>query len=327
MLSWQWPYLFVILPLPILIRWLIPARESALGAVRVPFYKSLEQLSETTDGAGKSIWLLAILALLTWVFLVTAAARPTWIGDPVSLPQERRDLMLAVDISGSMKERDMQARGGYIPRITAVKAVVGEFVVQRAGDRLGLILFGEQGYLQTPLTYDSQTVNQQLQEAQLGFAGSATAIGDSIGLAIKKLRDRPADSRVLILLTDGANTAGTDPLKAADIAAEAQIRIHTIGVGADSKITTDFFGRQQRVNPSSDLDEKTLTAIASKTGGQYFRARNPDELQAIYQELDKLEPIPEEQTFRPTRSLTHWPMGVALLLSALLVISLGRLSR
>ena len=327
MLSWQWPYLFALLPIHLLVRWLLPARESALGAVRVPFYKSLEQLSDSTEGKGKSVWLMASLSLITWLCLITAAARPTWIGDPVSLPQERRDLLLAVDISGSMKENDMQVNGRYIPRITAVKAVVGDFVIQRAGDRLGLILFGEQGYLQTPLTYDSQTVNQQLQEAQLGFAGSATAIGDSIGLAIKRLRGRPADSRVLILLTDGANTAGTDPIKAANIASEAGIRIHTIGVGAESKIATDFFGRQQRINPSSDLDETTLRAIATKTGGQYFRARDPQELQNIYQELDKLEPIPEEQTFRPTRSLTHWPLIVALIFSALLVIGLGRLSR
>jgi len=326
MLSWQWPYLFALLPLPLLIRWLLPARESALGAVRVPFYESLESLHDNTAGAGKSTWLLAGLALLTWACLVTAAARPTWIGEPVNLPQERRDLMLAVDISGSMKEKDMLVNGRYIRRVDAVKAVVGDFVAKRAGDRLGLILFGEQGYLQTPLTYDSKTVNQQLQEAQLGFAGNATAIGDSIGLAIKKLRSRPADSRVLILLTDGANTAGTNPLKAADIAAEAAIRVHTIGVGADTKITQDFFGRQQQINPSSDLDETTLNAIAKKTGGQYFRARDPKELQDIYQELDKLEPIPEEQSFRPTRSLSHWPMAIALLLSVLLALSMGRLS-
>lgn len=327
MLSWQWPYLFALLPLPLLIRWLLPARESALGAIRVPFYDSLQQLSDDAAGSSKSFWILAILATIIWCCLIGAAARPTWVGDPVSLPQERRDLMLAVDISGSMKERDMLVNNRYIPRITAVKTVVGEFVKQRVGDRLGLILFGEQGYLQTPLTYDSKTVNQQLQEAQLGFAGNATAIGDSIGLAIKTLRSRPADSRVLILLTDGANTAGKNPLEAMEIAAEAGIRIHTIGVGAASKIATDFFGRQQRVNPSSELDEKTLSAIANKTGGQYFRARDPKELQSIYQELDKLEPIPEEQTYRPTQSLTHWPMIAALALSALLLVSLGRLSR
>lgn len=208
----------------------------------------------------------------------------------------------------------------YTDRITAVKAVVGEFVEKRASDRLGLILFGQQAYLQTPLTFDSKTVNQQLQEAQIGFAGNNTAIGDAIGLAIKRLRGRPAESRVLILLTDGANTAGTEPLQAAAIAAEAEIRIHTVGVGADEMITRSLFGRNQRVNPSRDLDEGTLNAIAEQTGGQYFRARDPKELQKIYAEIDRLEPIPEEQTFRPTRSLLHWPLSAALGFSLLLML-------
>jgi Ca-activated chloride channel family protein len=228
--------------------------------------------------------------------------------------------MLAVDISGSMEQQDMLVNSQYTNRITAVKAVVGEFVEQRASDRLGLILFGQQAYLQTPLTHDSKTVNQQLQEAQLGFAGNATAIGDAIGLAIKRLRGRPAESRVLILLTDGANNAGTDPLEAAAIAAEANIRIHTIGVGADEIITRGFFGQNQRINPSSDLDETTLEAIADKTGGKYFRARDPQELQQIYAEIDKLEPIPDEQTFRPSRSLLHWPLSAALGFSLLLML-------
>jgi len=296
------------------------SHEGAAGAIRVPFYQQLNTLNTDTSLAPSRVWLKAVLVWAIWLALVLAVARPTWVGEPVSLPQDRRDLMLAVDISGSMKEADMLLGQDYTNRITAVKAVVGDFVKQRSGDRLGLILFGEQGYLQTPLTYDSQTVNQQLQEAQLGFAGNATAIGDAIGLAIKKLRDRPAESRVLILLTDGANTAGTEPLQAANIASEANIRIHTVGVGADSKRVRDFFGRIRDTNPSRDLDEKTLLAVAEKTGGQYFRARDPDELSRIYAEIDRLEPLPEDQTFRPTRSLTHWPIGLALLLSGLLLL-------
>lgn len=320
MLSWQWPYLFVLLPLPLLVRWLSLPHAGAAGAIRVPFYHQLKTLSGDQVNAPSRVWVKALLIWLAWAALVTAVARPTWVGEPVSLPQERRDLMLAVDISGSMQEEDMLLGREYTNRITAVKAVVGDFVEQRSGDRLGLILFGEQGYLQTPLTFDSQTVNQQLQEARLGFAGNATAIGDAIGLAIKRLRDRPADSRVLILLTDGANTAGTDPMQAADIAAEANIRIHTVGVGADSKRVRDFFGRARETNPSRDLDEKTLLAVAEKTGGQYFRARDPEELSRIYSEIDQLEPIPEDQTFRPTRSLSHWPIGLVLLLGGLLLL-------
>ena len=325
MLSWQWPYVFAMLPLPLLVRWFLTPHVSAAGAIRVPFYEHLRTLSGNQINAPAQAWIKALVMWLVWLALLVAVARPTWVGEPVSLPQERRDLMLAVDISGSMKEADMLLGREYTNRITAVKAVVGDFIQQRSGDRLGLILFGEQGYLQTPLTYDSQTVNQQLQEAQLGFAGNATAIGDAIGLAIKRLRDRPAQSRVLILLTDGANTAGTDPLQAAGIAAEANIRIHTVGIGADSKRVRDFFGRVRETNPSRDLDEQTLLAVAKQTGGQYFRARDPDQLSRIYEEIERLEPIPEDQTFRPTRSLIHWPIGGALLLGFLLLLLNRRL--
>lgn len=327
MLSWHWPYLFALLPLPLLIRWLMTPVESAAGAIRVPFYQRLQNLNSGHMSQTSHHWLRAMFIWLTWAALVTAAAGPMWVGEPVNIPQERRDLMLAVDISGSMEETDMKVNGGYTNRITAVKYVVGDFINQRSSDRLGLILFGEQGYLQTPLTYDGATVNQQLQEAQLGFAGNATAIGDAIGLAIKRLRDRPAESRVLILLTDGANTSGTDPLTAAGIAKEADIRIHTVGVGAESKVERGFFGRSRTVNPSRDLDEKTLTAIADTTGGQYFRARDPNELQQIYAEINRLEPIPDDQTFRPTQSLTHWPILMALLLSALLTLVIRLIGR
>ncbi len=320
MLSWQWPLILLLLPLPTIVRWLSPAHTESLSAIRVPFYQKLQSLQGASTVSTRHSITGTLVLWLIWVSLLIAVARPTWVGEPVNLPQERRDLMLAVDISGSMRERDMLVGSGYTDRITAVKAVVGDFIQKRSTDRLGLILFGQQGYLQTPLTFDGSTVRQQLEEAQLGFAGNATAIGDSIGLAIKRLRDRPADSRVLILLTDGANTAGTEPMQAADIAAEAKIRIHTVGVGADEIITKGFFGRKRRVNPSTDLDETTLRAIAEKTGGKYFRARDPQELQQIYAEIDRLEPVPDEQTFRPTRSLLHWPLSVCLTLCFLLVL-------
>lgn len=326
MLSWQWPYALALLPLPFLVRALLASHDQAAGAIRVPFFNTLESLNSSNVSNNTVRFAKVLLIWLVWACLLVALARPTWVGEPVSIPQDRRDLMLAVDISGSMQEQDMLIQNKYIDRISAVKVVVGEFVEKRTGDRMGLILFGEQGYLQTPLTHDRQTVKQQLQEAQLGFAGNATAIGDAIGLAIKRLRDRPSESRILILLTDGANNAGTEPLQAANIAAEAEIKIHTIGVGADEKLERGFFGRTRRVNPSADLDEVTLKAIADKTGGQYFRARNPQELNNIYDELDRLEPIPEEQTFRPTRSLLHWPLSAALLLNLLLMMLLRRLA-
>ncbi|TNE93284.1 MAG: VWA domain-containing protein, partial [Gammaproteobacteria bacterium] len=193
------------------------------------------------------------------------------------------------------------------------------FVERRQGDRLGLILFGTRPYLQTPLTFDRQTMNTLLNEAQIGFAGESTAIGDAIGLAVKRLQSRPENHRVLILLTDGANSAGeAQPLEAAEIAAREGITIYTIGIGAEVVVERSFFG-SRRINPSRDLDETTLTAIADKTGGRYFRARNPDELQQIYAQLDQLEPVEQEaETLRPTKALFYWPLGVALLCSLLL---------
>jgi Ca-activated chloride channel family protein len=324
MLSWQWSFLFWLVPLPLLVRWLLPARDATSGAIQVPFYSLLRDLDASSESRIRGVWLTALLVWLVWFSLLAAAARPTWIGDAVSVPQDRRDLMLAVDISLSMREADMLVQKQYTDRLSAVKAVVGQFIKQRTGDRIGLILFGQEAYLQTPLTFDSNTVRQQLEEAQLGFAGNATAIGDTIGLATKKLRDRPADSRVLILLTDGANTAGAAPAKAASIAAEAGIRIHTIGVGADMRQVKDIFGRTRTRKTNTDLDEKTLLAIAQQTGGQYFRSHNPRELQNIYAELDRLEPIPVDQTFRQTRSLSHWPIGLALSLSGLLMLLAAR---
>jgi Ca-activated chloride channel family protein len=217
-----------------------------------------------------------------------------------------------------MDTRDMRTGGQNIDRLTVVKYVVGQFVERRAQDRLGLILFGTNAYLQAPLTFDRITVNTLLQEAQLGFAGEKTAIGEAIGLAIKRLQDRPESSRVVILLTDGANTAGAvAPLKAAELAQQAKVKIYTVGVGADEVTMRSLFSQRGRsFNPSRDLDEDTLTKIADLTGGQYFRARNPDELFQIYDKLDELEPIEQDpETFRPIQTLFYWPLLAGLFLS------------
>lgn len=216
----------------------------------------------------------------------------------------------------------MEWQGETINRLVTVKKVVGDFVQRRESDRLGLILFGTRAYLQAPLTFDRTTVDRLLQEAQLGFAGEKTAIGDAIALSVKRLRDRPQESRVLILLTDGANTAGEiQPLKAAELAAQSQVKIYTIGIGADEMIKPGLFGTgfgARRINPSADLDEDTLRTIASSTGGQYFRARSLQDLQQIYAVLDTLEPSEQDsEVFRPTKSLFYWPLSLAFAISAL----------
>lgn len=319
MFEFAQPWLFILLPIPLLVYWLAPPVANQESAIRVPFYQALIGLDQSGLQQSHRGVVQQLLLIVCWGALVTAAARPQWIGDPVQLPAEGRDLLLAVDISGSMETADMVVEGRQLQRIDVVKFVVGDFVKRRENDRLGLILFGSQAYLQAPLTFDRPTVDKLLQEAQLGFAGQQTAIGDAIGLAIKRLRDRPAESRVLILLTDGANTAGeVDPNQAADLAKLAGIKIYTIGVGADEMIQDTFFGKR-RVNPSADLDEGTLAYIAQQTGGNYFRAKGPEDLIHIYKKLDQLEPIEQnDEVFRPVQPLFYWPLAFALFCSALI---------
>jgi Ca-activated chloride channel family protein len=325
MIELVWPTVFLLLPLPWLVWRFWPTAAGEDAALRAPFFETWRQLHEQPEGGVGQSWsmLVPVLLFAIWLGLLLALSRPTWIGDPVSLPATGRDLLIAVDISGSMQVEDMQIGQNQVQRIDAVKLVLGEFIERRRGDRMGLILFGTNAYLQAPLTFDNNTVRRFLLEAQLGFAGRETAIGDAIGLAVKRLRERPADSRVLILLTDGANTAGAvQPEEAARLAADNGIRVHTIGIGADKMLVSGLFGSSfgsRTVNPSSELDEDTLTNIAKQTGGRYFRARDPAELVEIYRLLDQLEPVDQDEaTYRPRRSLFHWPLGFALIGSLLL---------
>ena len=321
MIHFASPWLWLLLPLPWLMWKLappLPPRDDA--ALRIPFADDFISTDSSASAATRTRWPLWF-AFLAWCLLVAAVSRPQWLGEAVELPVSGRDLMLAVDLSGSMEVEDFKWQGKVVNRLVATKAVASEFIDRRVGDRVGLILFGQQAYLQTPLTFDRHTVKQLLLESAIGLAGKETAIGDAIGLAVKRLREHPVDSRVLILLTDGANTAGeVSPLKAAELAANAQLKIYTIGIGADEMLVRSLFG-SRRVNPSQDLDEKTLKAIAGKTGGRYFRARNIEQLQEIYLLLDELEPVDDEtRYFRPTRALYPWPLGGALLLGLITVM-------
>jgi len=321
MIDFSWPWAFILLPLPLLIRLLVPAADNhQQAALKVPFIQQFETFSSQTRSQTTSRWPI-LLAALAWIFLLIATARPQWQGEPIELPVSGRDLMLAIDLSGSMEQTDFQLNGETINRLQATKAIAGEFIQRRVGDRLGLILFGRQAYLQTPLTFDRQTVHTLLMESAIGLAGKETAIGDAIGLMVKRLSEQSQVQPVMILLTDGANTAGeVMPLKAAELAADKGLKIYTIGIGADEMLVRSLFGTQ-RVNPSIDLDEDTLRGIAEKTGGQYFRARNVAELEKIYQLIDKLEPVEkDQQTFRPTKSLYPYPLSVAMLLASLLII-------
>ncbi len=323
MLEFAWSWVFIILPLPFFIR-LLPAAHQREAALRVPF---LDDLEADVAGSQKKTALnqLLLVSLLIWFGLVTAASRPQWLGESVALPTTGRDLLMAVDISGSMAEEDFEWRGREITRLDAVKLVAGEFIEQRIGDRIGLILFGDRAYVQVPLSFDRRTVKHFLYESAVGLAGKATSMGDAIGLSVKRLRERPQDSRVMVLLTDGHNTAGeVKPRQAAKMAAQAGIKIYTIGVGGAPRQMRGLFG-MQTVNPSRDLDEALLKEIAASTGGQYFRARDTDELKKIYALLDEYEPtLANQQTYRPMQELYSWPLGFALLLALGLMWQRGR---
>ena len=308
-----WPWLLLLAPVPWLLRLLIPASTSSdLQALRVPWFSFV--------ASGKGGWmrkpLLALVATLVWLLLVIAASRPQWVGEIESLPVTGRDLLLAVDISGSMDTQDMILNNSAVNRLNVVKKVAGEFIQRRHGDRVGLILFGSRAYLQTPLTFDTETTATLLDESEIGLAGRETAIGDAIGLAVKRLRDDAAADRVLVLLTDGANTSGeVQPLQASGFAARDGLTVYTVGVGADEMMVQDFFGSRV-VNPSADLDEDTLRAIAEQTGGRYFRARDAKSLEKIYEILDELEPVESDvEIIRPVDELFYWPLAAAYILA------------
>jgi Ca-activated chloride channel family protein len=325
MIEFQWPWVALLLPLPFLVYRLVRPAQLQMAALYVPDIHSYEVTRSDLLSNTSKRRLHAIVLVLSWILLLLAAAQPRWIGDAVSLPTSGRDLVLAVDISGSMQKEDMLLNGNPVDRLTLVKQVVSDFVDKRKGDRLGLILFGTRAYLQTPLSFDRQTLQQLLNEAQIGFAGEKTAIGDAIGLAIKRLQNRPEQNRVVILLTDGANTAGeVKPLQAARLAAQSGVTVYTVGIGADEMIRPGLFGSafgSRRTNPSADLDEETLQEIAKLTSGKYYRAKNREELKEIYALLDKLEPIEQEaETYRPIKSLFYWPLSVALCLAGLLIV-------
>ncbi len=311
MLTLEWWWALLLLPIPFLARLLLPVANRSEAALSVPLFEQADvPISSRTQSKR---WLPRISLWLFWIFLVLAASRPLWVGEPVTQTISGRDLMLAVDISGSMQEKDMLVNSRAVSRIEVLKKVVSEFINRREGDRLGLILFGTNAYTYVPLTFDRQTLNELLLDATIGLAGRGTAIGDAIGLAVKRMREREAEQKILILITDGSNTSGiTDPLEAAQAAAQEGLKIYSIGVGTDADTMRRVFGIQ-RIRPGTALDEATLRQIANYTGGEYFRAKDVASLENIYSTLDELEPIErEDRTYRPRKELFYLPLLAGL---------------
>lgn len=328
MLEFVWPWMFALLPLPWLIHALLPEVPQQGGVLQVPFIDDFaashpSQSRRIRVTKRYRIW----LALLAWLCLLAAVARPQWVGDAIELPVEGRDIMLAVDLSGSMQETDFILNGRRVDRLTATQAVATAFIRQRTGDRIGLILFGERAYLQTPLTYDRHTVTTLLNEAVVGMAGEKTAIGDAIGLGIKRLREKQGE-RILILLSDGANSAGVmSPDKAAELAKEDDLKIYTIGIGPDPMNSRgNFFGMMVAGSGRANVDSRTLAMIADKTGGRYFHANNTEKLQQVYEQIDALEPLENERrVYRPVDSLFYWPLALAMWFAIIIVIDMSGL--
>ncbi|MDC5805982.1 VWA domain-containing protein [Vibrio europaeus] len=314
-ISFVWWWAFLLLPLPLLIYFLVPATKST-APIQLPYLPT--SASDTVPNNR----LPKLLTCLVWLTLVTAFTRPVWYGEPVTTSPKHRDLMLVLDLSYSMSQKDMKdAQGDYIDRLSAVKHVVSEFAKQRKGDRLGVVLFADHAYLQTPLTLDRNTISEQVNSLVLRLIGDKTAIGEGIGLATKTFIDSDAPQRVMVLLSDGSNTSGVlDPIEAAQIAKKYNATIYTIGVGAGEMMVKEFF-MTRKVNTAQDLDEKTLKEIANITGGQYFRARNAEELATIYETINRLEPVTTAtQTWRPQTEWFGLPLTIALLAFSLLLI-------
>ena len=307
--------MFVLLPLPWLAgRWLPPADPLPGTALRVPFFSALKNAA--ARGWRSRLRTLLSPAFAAWIFLVLAASQPQWAGNPHAIPATGRDLMLVIDISGSMRAPDFTVDGEAVDRLTMVKRVAGRFIERRQGDRLGLILFGARPYLRAPLSYDHKTIGALLEEAEVALAGEYTAVGDAIGLAVKRMRRLKSESRVVVLLTDGANNTGSiGPRWAARLAAAEGIRVYTIGIGKDDVAAPNPYGTWSS-SGANDFNREVLEAVAAHTGGVYFHALDHEAMESAYRRLDQLEPafgggiknllaIP----------LYPWPLGVALLVT------------
>jgi Ca-activated chloride channel homolog len=317
MLEFAWPWMFALLPLPLLVWWWLPPYRARLASVQVPFFERLAAATGQTPQRGAVVLqrraVQMIAAILIWLLIVAALARPQWVGDPLTHEVSARDLILAVDISGSMDQPDFRDAGGQmLTRLDGVKRVIREFIGRRHGDRIALILFGTRAYVQVPFTQDLATAELLLEQTQVGMAGQQTAIGDAIGLSIKTFEKSTARQKLLILLTDGNDTASrVPPEHAADIARQNGVVVYTIGVGDPA------------ASGENRVDLGALQTVASTTGGHFFRAEDGTQLQAIYADIDRLAPVKlQTLSWRPKLPLFQWPLGAAVLLSLLLWFAL-----
>jgi len=308
-LEFAYPLALLALPLPLLAWWLLPPQRERVSALRVPFFEKIAAAAGSEARAGAVIlrrrWLQLVVATLVWLLLVAGLAKPEWVGEPVVRIEAARDIMLALDLSASMDYYDFPGEDGNdVSRFTAVQRVVDRFVAERESDRIGLIVFGSKAYLQLPFTRDLDTARALVDLMEVGMAGPKTALGDSIGLAIRSFEDSEVDDRLLILLTDGNDTASKmTPINAADIAKLNGVEIYTIGIGDTAATGEDR------------VDFDVLAAIARRTGGEFYNAEDEAALDAVYRRIDQTAVADvRTQSWRPRESLVHWPAGIAVIL-------------
>ncbi|OSP53965.1 VWA domain-containing protein [Pseudoruegeria sp. SK021] len=321
MMTLGFPWALVLLPLPLLVLWLVPPHRERVPALRFPFFRRIVDSAGTTPGPGSVVLsrsaLQMIVAGLIWVLLVLALARPERVGEPVEMSRAGRDVVLAIDISGSMDAKDFATSPETkVQRLAGVRTVVDGFIAGRSGDRMALIVFGSKAYVQSPLTEDLQTISELLGQTEVGMAGPHTALGDAIGLSIRTFEASDIVQRLLILLSDGTDTASRmSPINASQIAADKDIEIYTIGVGDPNAAGED------------KVDLTTLKDIAARTGGAYFYAQDADGLTQVYDRIDALAPRETETlSYRPRQALAFIPLGIAALIGCvgLLALSFGR---
>lgn len=315
-LGFAWPYaaLLLLLLLPM---WLVDNKyfqESSY--LRSSIALAMARLAQNRSGNPRpsrlNWWLF-----LFWALLVVGLMRPQLVGLPIEIFRDGRNIMMVLDISESMETKDMKLRNNPQERLTVAKSVMRDFIDKRRGDRVGLVVFGSESFLHAPLSFDHKTIKRFLSEAEIGFAGPKTAIGDAIGLSVKKLLEETTGDRVMVLLTDGQNNMGAlEPMQAGKIAQKQGIKIYIVGLGSSRVVVDGFFG-PTAINPSVSLEEAEpeLTEIAQLTGGKYFRARDHDALSRIYQEIDKLEPVRSEPlVILPRKELFYWPLALSLII-------------
>lgn len=315
-LDFYWPYagflILAVFPL-----WLARKRVGT-AFLRSHLTEIIEKIRPTLSKGGRQK--IPIWFFLCWALLTLGLMRPQWVGEPIEVARTGRSLMLTLDTSESMEAEDLNIEGKPLDRLRVAKAVLLDFIDKRKGDRLGLVIFGTEAFLHAPLSFDRAMIKRFLMESQIGFAGPKTAIGNAIGLSVKKLVDQTEGDRVVVLLTDGQNNSGQlTPMQAAEMAQKYRIKIYIVGLGASRVMVDGFFG-PSAINPSRDLDEAEpeLKKIASMTGGAYFRARDSEALLRIYQEIDTLEPAKVDNLVTiPRKELFYWPLGAMIIVFAL----------